>query len=210
MKNLIARLRGAGFLVLVGIVLIIGAGLGFVYFQQGQEQRNLEEQISNLETVLSRPLPAAEKLRANYDEVNLALAPLAVPDALEMLVGIARESGIDTDPASGKFNIPPASIKIKEEKVGGGSYQVLSLGNIIVRGDYANVMAFISDLDSGKTLETMVLKNVDISQTVTEIEIETEIETETGTETETVTLTVTETIATLQVDIYTTKPPEGG
>ncbi len=204
MENLIARLRRTGFLILVGIVVFIGAGLGFVYFQQGQEQRNLEEQISNLETVLSRPLPGAEKLQVEYEEVNLALTPLAVPDALEMLVGIARESGIDTDPASGKFDIPPASITVKEEKVGGGSYQVLSFGNINVQGDYTNVMAFIADLDSGKTLETMVLKNVDISQT------ETEIETGTEAETETETVTVTETTAILQVDIYTTKPPEDG
>ena len=180
MENLIARLRRTGFLILVGIVVFIGAGLGFVYFQQGQEQRNLEEQISNLETVLSRPLPGAEKLQVEYEEVNLALTP------------------------SGKFDIPPASITVKEEKVGGGSYQVLSFGNINVQGDYTNVMAFIADLDSGKTLETMVLKNVDISQT------ETEIETGTEAETETETVTVTETTAILQVDIYTTKPSEDG
>ena len=208
MENLIARLRRTGFLVLVGIVLIIGAGLGFVYFQQGAQQRDLEEKIRQLDMVLNKELSSAEELRTEYDNVNLALAPLAVPDALEMLVDIARENGIDTDPASGKFDIPSASIKVKEEKVGGGSYQVLSFSQISVRGDYANVMAFISDLDSGETLETMVLKNVDISQTETETEIETEIET--GTETETVTLIETETIGTLQVDIYTTKPPGGG
>ena len=210
MENLIARLSRTGFLVLVGIVLIIGAGLGFVYFQQGVQQRALVEKIRQMDMVLNKELSSAEELRTNYDEVNEALAPLAVPDALEMLVGIAKESGIDTDPASGNFNIPPASITVKEEKVSGGSYQVLSFGQVSVRGDYANVMAFISDLDSGKTLETMVLKNVDISQTETEIEIETETETETETVTETVTVIETETIATLQVDIYTTKPPEGG
>ncbi len=209
MENLIARLSRTGFVVLVGIVVIIGGGLGFVLFQQGQEQRNLEEQIRNLETVLSRPLPAAEELQTNYQEANLALAPMTRTEAIAMLVGIARESGIDVD-SEGKFDIPPASITIKEEEMGGGSYQVLSFSNIRVQGDYANVMAFIDDLDSGKTLETMGLKNVDISQVEVEIEIDTETEIETETETETETVTVTVTTAILRVDIYTTKPAGGG
>jgi len=70
--------------------------------------------------------------------------------------------------------------------VGGGNYQILSFTGMHVQGNYDNVMAYIADLDSGKTLETMVLKNVEITRTETE------------------------TSATLQVDIYTTKPAGGG
>ena len=46
--------------------------------------------------------------------------------------------------------------------VGEGKYQVISFRDIMVQGDYDNVMAFISDLDSGETLKTMVLKRVTI------------------------------------------------
>ena len=203
MENIIARLRRTGFIILVGIVLIIGAGLGFVYFQQGAQQKDLAEKIRQLDIVLSKPLSSAEELRTEYDEVNRKLAPMTRTEAIAMLVGIARESGIDVD-SEGKFDIPPAPDETVPEKVGGGSYEVLSFSQVTVRGDYANVMAFIDDLDSGKTLETMVLKKVDISQTETETEIETE------TEAETEIVTETETTAILQVDIYTTKPPEGG
>ena len=95
MENLIARLSRTGFLVLIGIVLIIGVGLGFVYFQQGAKQGDLVEKIRQMDMVLGKELSSAEDLRAEYDDVNLVLAPRAVPDALEMLVDIARESGID-------------------------------------------------------------------------------------------------------------------
>lgn len=163
MENLFARIRRIGFIVIIGVCLIIYIGFGFVYLQQGQKQKDLEEQIYKTMAIVSKPLPSMEELQAKYDEVNLALAPLAVPDALEIIVGIARESGIDVDPASGKLYIPPPSAP-KGTKVGEGTYQVLSLQHIKVQGDHDSVMSFISDLDSGKTVETMVLKRVEVSQ----------------------------------------------
>jgi len=153
-----------GFLVLVGIFLIIYMALGFLYFQQGAKQEDLQEQINKLRIVVSKPLPSPEKLNAEYDEVNRSLSPLEVPDAIKILVGIAEESGINVDPASGKFNVPPPGGTVKQT-VGGGTYQVLPFKNIRVQGDHDSVMAFISDLDSGKTMKTMVLKNVDICWT---------------------------------------------
>ena len=191
MENLIARLRRTGFLILVGILLIIGAGLGFVYFQQGQQQRELKGQIAKLSLILSKPLPGAEKLQTEYDKVHSYLSPISVEEALEKIVGIASESGIDVDPDSGKFNIPPPGEPGKQ-KVSEGIYEVLSLRSISAQGDYDSVMAFISALDSGKALETMVLKRLDIIQ----IEVKGE-----GEEAK------TEAKATLDVDIYT-KPGE--
>ena len=164
MENLLARLRRTGFLILIGFFLIIYVALGVIYFQQGSEQKDLGKQIENIRIVVSKPLPSAEKLQAEYDEVNRSLSPLTVPAALDIIVSIARESGIDVDPVGGKFNIPPPG-KPAAQKVGEGDYQILPLRSIKVRGDYDSVMAFISDLDSGKTLETMVLRGVDISQT---------------------------------------------
>ena len=162
MENLITRLRRMGFLFLIGFLLIIYIAFGFIYLQQAPQQRELKEQINKLSLVVARPLPGPEKLRAEYEEVNLSLAPMTDKDAIAMLVGIAEENGIAVDPESGKFHVPSATRR--EEKMGGGNYQVLSFRNISVQADYDNVMAFISDLDSGKTLKTMVLKRVATSE----------------------------------------------
>lgn len=152
-----------GFVVIIGVCLIIYAGLGFVYLQQGSKQADLEEQISKTMLIVSKPLPSMEELQAKYDGVNQSLAPLAIPDALQIVVDIARESGVDVDPASGKFHIPPPSGP-QEKKMGESTYQILSLSGIKVQGDDDSVMSFISDLDSGKTMETLVLKKVEIRQ----------------------------------------------
>ncbi len=159
-----------GFLFLIGIILIIYIALGAVYLQQGLKQTDLEKQITKLSAVLSRPLPSAEKLQAEYDEVNRSFAPLTVKAILDIILDIAKKSGIEVDADAGKFKIlPPGSPT--EKQVGGGSYPVLSFGGIRVQGDYDSVMAFISDLDSGKTLETIVLKSVNISQTELKLKI---------------------------------------
>jgi len=99
---------------------------------------------------------------AVYREVNLALSPLEIPAAIAILVGIAEESGINVDPNAGKLSIPVATIR--QVKAAGNTYQVLSFRNIRLKGDYEDVMAFISDLDSRKTLRTMILTRVDIGQ----------------------------------------------
>jgi len=159
-------MRQMGLLIFIGLILIVYAALGIIYFQEVDEQRNLEEQSNKITLVVSRPLPSAEELKAEYDKVNHSLSPLAVPDILEILVGIAEESGINVNPDAGKFNIAAISTQksYKSEKVGEGNYQILSLTHIQVQGDYDRVMTFISNLDAGKTLETMVLKKAELSQ----------------------------------------------
>lgn len=152
-----------GFLVLIGILIIIYIALGFIYLQQGTKQVDLSEQIAQISIIVSKPLPGAEKLRAEYDEMNLSLAPLSVPEVLEAIVSIASEDGINVNPEAGKFNIPSPGGPA-ERTVGEGTYLVLSVGSIKVQGDYENVMAFISDLDLGETMPNMVLKKVDIRQ----------------------------------------------
>lgn len=163
-KNLLNRLRHMGLLLLIGFFLIIYIALGFLYFQQGAKQKDLEQQITQLSVVVSNPPPNSEKVRAEYDEANIALAPVPRKTAIAKLVDIARESGIDVDSEDGRFfNIPPAPDETVERKVSEGSYQVLSFTNVRVQGDYGSVMAFISALESGETLKTLVLKKVNIS-----------------------------------------------
>lgn len=165
LKNLIGMLRRTGVLLLIGLLLIIYVALGFVYWQQGAEQQDLQGQITKLSLVVSRPLPSAGGLQAEYEEINDALAPMTDSEAIALLVSIAEKSGIDVEESAGKLRIPSASSG--EVTVGGGRYRVISFGNVRVQGDHDSVMAFISDLDSGKTLKSMVLTAV----TTSEVEI---------------------------------------
>jgi len=162
-KNLITRLWPMGTLFLIGFILIIYIAFGFLYLQQGVHQRDFQKQIVKLSAVIARPLPSGEELQTEYEEVNQALlTPRTDYEAIGLIVAIAEESGIDVDEASGKFNVPPTTIS--QVKVGGGNYQIRSFRNIRVQGDYESVMAFISDLDSGETLKTMVLNGVATNQ----------------------------------------------
>ena len=161
-KNIIARLGPTGGLFLIGFILILYIAIGFLYFQQGAKQSELEEQIVKLSAVLTRPLTGAEELQAEYEECNRSLAPMTDTAAIATLVSIAEQSGIDVDEDSGKLRIPSATFS--QAKVGGGTYQLISFKSIQVRGDYDNVMAFISNLDTGTTLKTMVLQKVVVNE----------------------------------------------
>ena len=161
-KSLLIRLRHTGVLFVIGVIVISYVAFGFLYWQQGGLQRGYEKQVASLNVILSKPLPSVEKLQAEYEEVNRALAPMTDIDAIAMLVGIAGENGIDVTEVTGDFYVPVAAIR--GVNMGGASYQILSFNGVKVQGDYDNVMAFISDLDSGKTLKTMVLKKVTTSE----------------------------------------------
>jgi len=161
-KNLITRFGSTGALFLIGFILIIYVAFGFLYLQQGAQQSEFQKQIVKLGAVVAKPLPSSEELQTEYDNVTEKLAPMTEYEAIGLIVAIAEESGIDVDEDSGKFRVP--QVRFSQMGVGGSTYQVLSFGNIRVQGDYDSVMAFISDLDSGETLKTMVLKKVDSSE----------------------------------------------
>lgn len=110
--------------------------------------------------VVNKPLPSMEDLQAKYDDVNEALAPIEIPEALAAIVEIAEKSGIDVSPESRKFQINPPG-RSGQKKIGEGTYQVLAFNNIKAQGDFDAVMNFVSDLDNGATLKTMILKNAD-------------------------------------------------
>jgi hypothetical protein len=163
MKNLLTRLRRTGLLFLIGIFLIIYLGLGALFIQQSPKQKELNDQIAKQGLVAAKPLPPADKLKAEADEVKVALAPLTDYAVLEVLVKIARQSGINVDDAAKKFSVPPAG-KATEVKIGEGKYQVMPIKNIKVQGAYDNVVKFVADLDAGNTLKTMVLRKAVISE----------------------------------------------
>lgn len=163
MKNLLTRLRRTGLLFLIGIFLIIYLGLGALFIQQSPKQKELNGQIAKQGLVAAKPLPPADKLKAEADEVKVALAPLTDYAVLEVLVKIAQQSGINVDLEADRFNVPPAG-KATEVKIGEGKYQVMPIKNIKVQGTYENVVKFVADLDAGTTLKTMVLRKAVISE----------------------------------------------
>jgi len=123
MQVLLARIRRVGFIVILGVCVIIYIGLGSVFIQQGPKQKDLEGQIMKTMVVVNKPLPSMEELQDKYDAVNEALVPIKIPKALEEIVGIAEKSGIDVSPEAKKFQITPPG-KPGKKKVGEGTYQV--------------------------------------------------------------------------------------
>jgi len=162
MQQLLARIRRIGFMVVLGVCVIIYVGLGIVYIQQGPKQKDLEDQNKKTMAVVNKPLPSMEQLQAEYDAVNAALAPVETSEALEIIVDIARENGIDVHPASSKLYISPPG-RPTTKKMAAGTYSILALGNIKAQADFETMMNFISDLDAGSTLETMILKKVELN-----------------------------------------------
>ena len=174
-RELLTKIRQIGLPLVIGFILILYISLGIIYWQQTTQQADLTAQIAKLSLTLARPMPSAVKLEADYKVVNAALYSVNVStasgatktlvlankdDAIELLVLIAEKSGINTD----KLSI--SSPSLSTTNVGKSPFQLLSFGGIRVQGDNSNVMAFLADLDSGKTLGTMVLKRVTISYTV--------------------------------------------
>ncbi|MFC2003141.1 hypothetical protein ACFLV4_04265 [Chloroflexota bacterium] len=161
MDNLLKSMRRTGLLIVIGLCVIIYVGLGFTYAQQGMKQGGLDEGIKQLSIWVATPTPQAGDLQAEYDKATRALAPMATQDVIEMIVSIAGERGIDLRPDGGKFNIPSPGSPVMR-KVGDTEYQVLPIKGIKVEGEYSAVMSVISELGSGKRLETMTLESVDI------------------------------------------------
>ncbi len=165
LKSLIARYWPTVSLLIIGLILIVYIALGFIYFQQGPQQKDFEEKTNQLTLVLSRELPGVEELERASDEVNAALAPLEAKNAIAIIVDIADKNGIDVSDSANKLLIPSSSSP-KPITIGGSTYSVTTFGNIRVQGSQDAVMAFITDLDSGITLPNMVLTKIIISNDI--------------------------------------------
>jgi hypothetical protein len=164
-RELIGRVRRLGFIVLVGFIAIGYISLALVYWQQTNQQNTLDKNILQQSVVLSKPLPSGDQLKADYNKVSDNSSYLASitngKAAFAKIVEIATKNGINSDAAAGRLNIP--GLSVSNVSIGGSTFGVLSFRGIRVQADNASVMAFLSDIDLGKTLETMVLKRVSIS-----------------------------------------------
>lgn len=161
-RGLLARFRQSGLVILIGFVVILYISLGLVYWQQTTQQTTLDKQIAQISPTLLRPLASIQPLEEGLKKVNSALAEVSDErTAIARLVSIAAKSGISVE--AGKLSIP--SPGFSAVTVGGNTFQLISFGGIRVQGGNSNVTAFLTDLDSGKTLENMVLRRVAISYT---------------------------------------------
>lgn len=192
MDNVMASLRRMGRLLIFGALIIITIAVGIYYGQQQSSEKRLQEDITKLGLTLAKPLPAAEKLQQQYREVTGFLAPISMKEALDTVIDIAEESGIDVSPEGNKLRIPPQDT-IGKEKVGEGTYQVLAVNGVTVQGTHETVMAFIGNLEAREKLHSLVIKKVIIGQ------IQTLTKSGTGQEIP----GAMETVATLNVAIYT-------
>lgn len=161
-KSFIARFWPTGTLFIIGFILIIYIAFGLVYLQQSPKQAQLDTQINQLKIILSRPPASGEEVQAAYDKATSNLTAKTDEDVIAKLVSIAEQSGIDVSDQSGKLRIPSAAYS--QEKVGGNTYQLMSFKNMQVQGSYDNVMAFISNLESGAILDTLVVKRVSLNE----------------------------------------------
>jgi hypothetical protein len=166
-KNITTRFGPTGALFLGLFILLIYIALGFFYFQQGTKQRDLQAQIVKLGAIIAKPLSSREELQAQYNNVTSNLTPMTDKDYIATLVNLAEKSGIDVTEKSKKFLVPPATYS--NTKVGGDTYQLISFKKIYVQGDYDSIMNFISRLDSGAALKTMVLKEVVFTQQIVQV-----------------------------------------
>ncbi len=151
-----------GVIIFLGFLLLIYLGLIVVYLQQDSTQAELEIQISLTEAIVNKKMSDATKLEADYESVQAKLQPLTRDEAIALLVAIAAKHGVNIDPDAGKLIIPPTSVRVGSEEVGGNSYQVMSFGDIRIQSTHSNVISLISDLDAGTTKETIVLTRFDI------------------------------------------------
>jgi hypothetical protein len=163
MGILLTGIQRLAVVLCIGLCLIIYVALGIIIIQQLPKQEELQRQIDKTMDIVSKPLPDITKLQAEYDAANAALVPLTVEETLAIIVDIAENNGIDVEPSAGKLNIPPPARSV-ERKIGEGTYYVRSFNQITVEGNHDSVMAFIDDLDLGKTKEIIILKSADVAK----------------------------------------------
>ena len=149
-RYILKRFWPTGALFVIGFILIIYIACGILYLQQGAQQKGLEEQIVKLGLITSKPLPSGEALQAEYDAVSEALSPITLETALEIIVDIASQSGIDIDPYNYKFHIPPA--KVEKAKVGEGGMKMNRSLISIISHDKELLVLFGGILLSGMVL----------------------------------------------------------
>lgn len=147
--------RQGQFICIVLLILAIAAYiyLGVMYTSETKDQDKLNDQIDQRQPILTRLEDRSpEKLDDLLEEKQAELItkreiiPLAkdTTDVQEMLLAVADSTGVNILPM-GKVSLP-SSVKF-----GGIPYQKVSF-NLNPKGSYAQVIAFIDELENGDSV----------------------------------------------------------
>jgi len=151
-------------LVIIGVILIVCTAFGIVYLRQVQTQQGLSSEIALANVLLQQTsteqlTEELEQVQAHLDEVQgsfLSESEVREVDIIDAVYEGALETGVQV-----------ASIQtagVTSEKVGGSTYKILQF-KVLVKGTLAQVLNFISALDSeSEGLETLILSKASISQ----------------------------------------------
>lgn len=147
--------------ILIGVTLIVLAGLGVLYFQQQREQTSLNDQAAQLQILVSNPMQINEDLQAEYDEtLEILTAEAHTEEVIQAVLDLAELYGFDVIIGSQEVRI--ATMETREEKVRDSTYY-FSVFQIQVTGDYYQVTDFIDELDFAPPLDTLVIEDLHIT-----------------------------------------------
>ncbi len=142
------RLSKATWLVLgIGIIIVIVASLAFNYAQQGQEQSQLNQDLSlaklRLEKYLSEPPPSEKEelesqlaqARSQLEATKASLSqPIESIEETDTLFDIAEDCNVEIFEINSSF--------LTSETLENVTYSALPL-NVIARGDVPNLINFV-------------------------------------------------------------------
>ncbi|GEM_PF-2669267 len=136
--------------IIIGLLAIVLAGLGVIYYQQQREQSALAEQKTLQSNVIESftEREAAfeaelEQTQAEFNSMEAAfLEELTENDVYKAVLLLAQDANVTVDMKPGSETT---------EKVEGIEYRVLNF-TLSVSGGYYNVLSFIQTLDSQQTL----------------------------------------------------------
>lgn len=164
LKNLLGRLRFlANALLIVGIFLIICAGLGVVYLEQQREQDSLNSQIASTSVALQSPPYNITTLEEQRDQERADLEEL-IDSFSDELIGSNIAAVILQIAETNNVTIttPVTLNSATETKIGNHTYLVLRF-NTTAQGSSDNLQNFIRSLESqSEELKTLVFESATI------------------------------------------------
>ena len=158
------RLWGLIMPVLIGIFVLIIAGMGIVYFQQRRVQGSLQPQINQIRETVLNTVHITDELRTEYAEALDAIpTELETDDVIEIVLGIAEANGFDVSVDSSDIDAIIPEDSPRKEKIRGTEYQVFVF-EMTISGEYTKLMGFVQDMDSTTELMTMVIQTLKLQK----------------------------------------------
>ncbi len=159
LRDLWERTRVFVLPILAGVILIIVAGLGIVYFQQKQTHTDLNADIARLGA--GGP---SEELRDSYQEAleNTELS-IKQEDLIQEILDIAEACGFDISTDSTTLSVVANLASATTQTIGQTNYRVLPV-TVTLTGGYDMIMNFVEVMDSMPALDALVVQKVTVQR----------------------------------------------